>query len=141
MITQERLKGNWNQVAGAVKEKFGQISGDELKRVNGNLDQLVGLIQQKTGKSREQVAEFLNSCCSSAESSYNRISEKATEYAEAAGEAVRENYDRAVQSAQRGYEQTVQTVSRKPLESLAVAVGLGMLTGLVVGLSMSSRRR
>ena len=141
MISKEEMLGSWKQIVGAVKEEFGQITGDELARVEGNVEQLVGLIQAKTGKTKEQASQFLNSCCKSTASTVNRISESATEYAEYAGDVVRENYERAADSAQAGYRQAVRTVSRRPLESLAVAVGAGLLAGVVVGLSMSNRRR
>ena len=141
MISQERLTGSWNQIVGAVKEEYGQITGDDLKRVEGSVDKLVGLIQQKSGKTKQQVEEFLSTCASSAESTFNRISDKASDYAGIASDAVRENYDRAIESAQRGYEQTVRTVSKRPMESLALAAGMGVLSGLVVGLSLTNRGR
>jgi uncharacterized protein YjbJ (UPF0337 family) len=140
MISKERLQGNWNSVVGAVKEKFGQITGDDLTRVEGNAEQLVALIQRKTGQTREQVEQFIDSCSTSTESAINRISEKASEYAGIAGEAVRDNYDRISEEAQRGYDYTVKTVSRRPLESVAIALGVGLLAGLTVGISMSGRR-
>ncbi len=141
MISKERMQGSWNQVVGAVKKEYGQITGDDLKRVEGSVEQLIGLIQSKTGRSREQIDAFLSSCCTAAESTLNRIGEKASEYADYAGEAVRENYGRAKETAQRGYEQTARTVSKRPLESLALVAGAGLLAGLVVGLSLTRRGR
>tara|TARA_R110002095_G_scaffold196511_1_gene175410 strand:- start:383 stop:808 length:426 start_codon:yes stop_codon:yes gene_type:complete len=140
MVSKERLQGSWHSVVGAVKEKFGQITGDDLSKVEGDVDQLVGLLQRKAGQSREQVESFLNSCCRSSESTVNRISESAAEYADAASQAVRENYDRLAADAQRGYESTVKTMRRRPLESVAIALGAGVLAGLAVGISLSSRR-
>ncbi len=140
MISQEILRGNWNQIVGAIKKEFGQITGDDLTRVRGNVDQLIGLIQEKTGRSREQVDAFLGSCCSSAGDTYNRFSETASQYANAAGESLQQNYDRVAESAQQGYKQAVRTVSKRPMESLAIAVGAGMLAGLVVGLTLTRRR-
>ena len=141
MIAQERVNGNWNRIVGAVKKNFGQITNDDLNRVEGNVDQLVGLIQTKTGRSREQIEQFLDNCCGSAEGMYQDIAERVHEYSDAAGEVIRENYDRWADAAGRGYNETVKTISRRPMESLAVAVGAGVLFGLVVGMSMTGRRR
>lgn len=141
MIAQERVSGNWNRIVGAVKKNFGQITNDDLTRVEGDVDQLVGLIQNKTGRSREQIEQFLDNCCESAEGIYHDISERMYEYSDAAGEAFRENYDRLADAAGRSYDQTVRTISRRPMESLAVAVGAGVLFGLVVGMSLTGRRR
>ena len=141
MISQERLEGNWNSILGAVKEKFGQVTGDELTRVRGSVDKLIGLIERKTGRSREQIEAFLDECCQGAESTVNRVASKASEYADMAGEAVRENYDRLATEAQRGYDYTVTSMKRRPLESVAIALGAGMVAGLLVGLSLAGRRQ
>lgn len=141
MIAQERVSGNWNRIVGAVKKNFGQITNDDLNRVEGNVDQLVGLIQTKTGRSREQIEQFLNQCCTTAEGTFYEVSDRVAEYSDAASEALRENYDRLADAAGKGYDQTLRTISRRPMESLAVAVGAGALFGLVLGMSMAARRR
>ncbi len=141
MISKERLRGNWNSLVGAVKEKFGEISGDDLKRVEGNIEQLVGLIQRKTGQSREQIEAFVGDCCDSTASTVDRLSETASEYAGVAGEAIRDGYDRVAAEAQRGYDYTVGSMKRRPVESMAMAVGVGLLAGLVLGISIASSNR
>lgn len=141
MISQEILRGNWNQIMGAIKKEFGQITSDDLTRVRGSVDELMGMIQEKTGRSREQVEEFLSSACSTAGDTYNRIADTASQYANVASETLHKNYDRMAESAQQGYQQAVQTVSKRPMESLAIAVGAGMLAGLVFGLSLGRRQQ
>lgn len=144
MISNERLEGNWNSVVGAVRKRFGDISGDDLQRAQGSAEQLVGLLQRKTGQSKEQIEAFLSDCCQSTSDTVNRISEKAGEYAHQASDMMRENYDYLASGARQGYDYTVKSMSRRPIESVAIALGAGVLAGLVVGLSMSSsssRRR
>lgn len=60
MVTEQRLEGDWNQLSGAVKEKYGEISDDEIRQTEGSLQRLTGLIQEKTGQTREQVEAFLH---------------------------------------------------------------------------------
>jgi uncharacterized protein YjbJ (UPF0337 family) len=139
MISKERLDGNWNRVTGAVREKFAQITGDDLERVQGNAEQLIGMIQQKTGVGREKIESFLDSCCRSTESAVNRVTDTASEYAGMAGKAVRENYDQFAADAQRGYTATMKSMRRRPLESVAIALGAGVLAGIAVGLAISKR--
>lgn len=59
------LKGQWNQLQGKVKEKWGELTDDEVKQAEGDLDQLVGLIQERYGyaaaEAKKQVAEFVQS--------------------------------------------------------------------------------
>ena len=59
-INAQELQGQWNTLRGKVKEKWGQLSDDDLQIHGGNIDQLVGRIQQKTGEGRESVERFLN---------------------------------------------------------------------------------
>lgn len=141
MVSQERLEGNWKRVLGAVTEKYAQITGDDLQRVQGNVEQLIGLLERKTGKSREQIEAFIDNCCQSGESAMNRVSGAAAEYADMAGRAVRDNYQRLSGEAQRGYEYSVRSMQRRPLESVAIALGAGMLAGLALGITLLGRRR
>lgn len=139
MVTKQELSGSWNKIVGTVKEKYGQISDNELRQVEGNVDQLVGLVQRKTGQSREQIEAMLDECCQSADSTMQRVSEKASQYAGDAGEYVREQYGQISDQAQRGYQQSVRTLSRHPLESAGVAFGIGLVAGIAIGLSLTSR--
>ena len=141
MLAKETLEGNWKSIVGAVREKFSEITGDELGRIEGNVEQLIGLIQRKSGQSREQIESFLESSSRPASSTINRVTNQVSDYADVAGQAVRENYDRIASEAQRGYDYSVRTMQRRPLESVVIALGAGVLAGLVLGISMSSRRR
>ncbi|WP_028296994.1 CsbD family protein [Olivibacter sitiensis] len=56
-----KLKGAWNTVKGKVKEKYAELTDDDLLYEEGKEDQLIGKLQQKTGKTRDQVVDWLNS--------------------------------------------------------------------------------
>ena len=51
----DTFKGKWHQIKGSLKEKWGELTDDEITRVDGNLEKMSGLIQQKYGKSREEA--------------------------------------------------------------------------------------
>lgn len=55
-----RFKGNWNEVKGKIKQKWGDLTDDDLKFQEGKEDELVGRIQRKTGESREEVIKYIN---------------------------------------------------------------------------------
>lgn len=136
MVTKQELSGKWNTIAGAVKEKYGQITDNDLKQVEGDLNQLAGLIQQRTGQSREQIETFFDECCESADSMLGRASELAS----GAGETLREGYDQAAVQAKRSYDTTVKTLSRHPLESAGLALGIGFVVGVLTGISIGAQR-
>jgi uncharacterized protein YjbJ (UPF0337 family) len=50
-----RVEGNWKQVKGKVKEKWGNLTDDDLTAINGKRDQLEGKIQERYGVAKDQV--------------------------------------------------------------------------------------
>jgi uncharacterized protein YjbJ (UPF0337 family) len=47
-----RIEGNWKQVKGKVKEKWGNLTDDDLDKVAGRRDQLEGKIRNVTGSQK-----------------------------------------------------------------------------------------
>ena len=141
MITKEQVSGKWNEIVRSAKEKFNQITGDELSRVKGDTSELIALIQRKSGQSREWVEAFLANIGEGAENAVERISNTASQYASQASAAVSDEYEYLADGAQRGYDYTRKSVARRPFESIAIALCAGVLTGLIVGLSMAGKRR
>jgi uncharacterized protein YjbJ (UPF0337 family) len=59
-----RLEGNWKQAKGKIKEKWGQLTEDDLTQVAGKRDQLEGKIQERYGiakdRARKDIDDWLN---------------------------------------------------------------------------------
>jgi uncharacterized protein YjbJ (UPF0337 family) len=55
-----KLKGAWNEIKGKVKQQYADLTDDDLLYQEGKEDELVGRLQQKTGKTRDQVVDWLN---------------------------------------------------------------------------------
>jgi uncharacterized protein YjbJ (UPF0337 family) len=55
-----RVEGNWKQVKGKVKEKWGKLTDDDLDVVAGRRDQLEGKIQERYGIAKDQVRKDLD---------------------------------------------------------------------------------
>jgi len=157
MITREELKGRWNEIRGQIKQKWGQLTDDDLRQAEGNTDQLIGLIQRKTGEGREQISRFFDNMTkeagdkatdvmgqagqmvNQAAETAQRYAQDAGKYAQEAGKYVQEGYEQASKSVQEGFHQAEETVRSRPVESLAVAFGTGVITGLLVALVVRSR--
>ena len=61
LMTNLQIKGNWNEVKGKLKQKYGQLTDDDLAFGEGKTDELLGRLQQKLGKSKEDLrAEIEN---------------------------------------------------------------------------------
>lgn len=57
----DKLKGNWNVVKGNLKQKWADLTDDELLYEEGKEDELLGRIQKKTGETKESINRFIDS--------------------------------------------------------------------------------
>jgi uncharacterized protein YjbJ (UPF0337 family) len=54
------LKGNWNETKGKLKQKFAELTDDDLLMEEGKQDELLGRIQTKLRKTREELSEIIS---------------------------------------------------------------------------------
>jgi uncharacterized protein YjbJ (UPF0337 family) len=63
-MNKDILEGNWKQLRGAIRQKWGELTDDELEQIAGKRDKLVGSLQKRYGYSKDeasrQVDDFLN---------------------------------------------------------------------------------
>ncbi len=58
-MNKDTFEGNWMQFKGAVKEKWGKLTDDDLDVISGKRDQLLGKIQERYGLAREAAEQQL----------------------------------------------------------------------------------
>ena len=51
----DRIEGDWKQFIGKVKQKWGQLTDDDLAKVNGKREQLEGILQQRYGYAKDRA--------------------------------------------------------------------------------------
>ncbi len=56
-MNEDRIKGNWLQIKGKVKEQWGKLTDRDLDIIDGKRDQLLGRIRERHGISREEAEE------------------------------------------------------------------------------------
>ena len=54
-MTKLEFKGGWNEVKGKLKQKYAQLTDDDLTFAEGKDEELLGRLQQKLGKSKEDL--------------------------------------------------------------------------------------
>ncbi|SEQ14025.1 CsbD family protein [Neolewinella agarilytica] len=59
--TNDKIRGNWNQLKGKVKEQYGELTDNDLAYEEGQEDQLIGRLQEKLGQTKEEVTNWINS--------------------------------------------------------------------------------
>ena len=58
-----QMKGNWNIAKGKLKQKFGNLTDDDLRYDEGKQDELIGRIQKRTGQTKEAIEKAVDECC------------------------------------------------------------------------------
>lgn len=148
MINAQQLQGHWNEVRGKLRRKWGQLSNDDLAEFRGNVEELVGVIQRKTGVARDKVESYLSSLsdeysnggvAATATATAVRAAETARQYVGHSAEAAQEMVDQLAGQMREGYVQAEDMVKRHPAESIAVAFGAGLLTGVILSMCMRDR--
>lgn len=56
-----KIKGNWNELKGKLKQKYGDLSEDDLTYVEGKEDEFLGKLQKSLGKTKDEIASEIRS--------------------------------------------------------------------------------
>ena len=150
MVNQAILEGKWNEIRGKLKEKWAQLTDDDVMSFDGNVDQLVGRLQRKTGETKQSVERFLETAANDTSSAMNRVRETVENTAHRAREmgeqamsqardTVRQTANQAYDAAREGIEQAEHVIQDRPAQSVLVAFGVGVVAG--VGLTLLLRQR
>jgi len=51
----DQVAGQWKQVKGSAKEKWGKLTDDDLTQIGGKRDQFVGKLQERYGIAKEEA--------------------------------------------------------------------------------------
>jgi len=60
-MTKLELKGSWNEVKGKLKQKYADLTDDDLTFTEGKDDELLGRLQQKLGRTKDQIRDEISS--------------------------------------------------------------------------------
>lgn len=60
-MTKLEMKGSWNQVKGSLKQKYAQLTDDDLLFEEGKEDEVLGRIQKRTGETKESIRDYISS--------------------------------------------------------------------------------
>lgn len=54
------IKGNWNELAGKLKQQYANLTDDDLLFKNGKEEELLGRLQNKLGKTKEELRKIIS---------------------------------------------------------------------------------
>jgi uncharacterized protein YjbJ (UPF0337 family) len=54
-----KIKGNWNEIAGKLKQQYANLTDDDLLFKEGKEEELLGRLQQKLGRTKEELRKVI----------------------------------------------------------------------------------
>jgi uncharacterized protein YjbJ (UPF0337 family) len=139
MTHQHTLEGDWTEIKGKLRQRWEQLTDEDLPQIRADADQIIAIIQRKTGESREAIEVYLQQVSGSAASAIGTATETVRDYAQHASETVQHTAKQAAGQVRAGYDEAERFVRDRPGESLLVCFGVGVITGVVIALSLRSR--
>ncbi|MGO4701174.1 CsbD family protein [Dyella sp. 2RAB6] len=58
-MNEDRIKGQWKQLQGKLKSRWGKLTDDDLKTTEGDAEYLVGKLQERYGIARDEALKQL----------------------------------------------------------------------------------
>ncbi len=139
MVSQQTLEGNWNEIKGKLRTRWGQLSDDDLSQFHGEVDKLVGTIQRKTGEGRDTIEKYLNELSGFTASTFGQAAESVRQYSNRASESVQNTAKQAADQVRASYVEAERLVRDRPGESLAICFGVGLVAGVLISMMLSSK--
>ena len=60
-MNEDTLKGQWLQLKGSVRERWGKLTNDDLDQIQGGAEQLIGKVQERYGMARDAAKKEVDS--------------------------------------------------------------------------------
>ena len=136
-----RVEGNWKQLRGQVKERWGRLTDDDLTAIAGRRDELEGKIQERYGYTKDRIRKEIDDWRRSVESNVRAskgdlgteleairadIESLTSTVSRIANKQLNRVQDKALDAA----NQAEEAIRQNPLSAVAIAVGLGFLFGI-----------
>lgn len=58
-MTKLEMKGSWNETKGKLKQKYADLTDDDLLFEEGKEDELLGRLQKKVGQTKEEIRDAI----------------------------------------------------------------------------------
>ena len=139
MTNQQILEDNWNEIKAKLRQKWGQLTDEDLPHIRGDADQIIAIIQRRTGEAREAIDRYLQEASGSAASAISTAAQTVRDGAQHTSEAVQHTAKQAADQVRAGYNEAERFVRDRPGESMLVCFGVGLITGVMMALALRSR--
>ena len=66
-MNKDTIKGEWKQLSGKIKAKWGELTDDDLKQSEGNTEHLLGKLQENMASQKTRPSSILKTWGSNAQ--------------------------------------------------------------------------
>lgn len=56
----DKIRGNWNEIKGKLKQEYAQLTEDDLAYQEGKEEELIGRLQKRLGKTKEEIKQWID---------------------------------------------------------------------------------
>ena len=148
------LENSWDAIKGHLKQRYGQLTDDDLTFAEGKGDELLARLREKLGLSENDLNGVLNELKANGAGRVEQVKGRAADIADdarakvgsavedfkakgsAAAEEVKAQagvaYDEACKRARTLRENGEEYIRQNPRESLVAALGAGFVAGLLI---------
>ena len=103
-----------------------------MLQFRGDAQEMIGIIQRRTGEAREAIEQYLQELSGRVASVSGTAAEVIRDVAQHAGEVLQQTARQAGDGVRAGYGGAERFVRNRPGESVAVCLGMGVITGVVL---------
>jgi uncharacterized protein YjbJ (UPF0337 family) len=136
-----RVEGNWKQLRGRAKEKWGKLTDNDLTAIGGRREELEGRIQERYGYAKDRVRKEIDDWYRSTALVANDDTEELADQIEAirtdiqsltstVGRIANKQLSRAQDKAVEAASNAEDAIRQNPVSAVAIAAGLGFLFGI-----------
>jgi uncharacterized protein YjbJ (UPF0337 family) len=131
-----QFEGNWKQMKGRVKERWGKLTEDDLTVIDGRRDQLEGMIQERYGyakeRARKEIDEWYRAMESDLAEQIETLRSGIQSLASTVERIAEEQLPHARSKAREVLNEAEDALKRNPLAVVAIVLGLGFLIGVIM---------
>ena len=136
-LNAQRLEGHWQEIKGKLRNRWGQLTDDELQQARGDVEQLIGTIQRRTGEARDSIRSFIEELGETP--TMKQAADTIRGYAETAAESMQGVAQQASEGLRTGMREGRHMIQQHPLESVLTCFGIGLATGVALGILLRGR--
>ena len=130
-----RVEGDWKQIKGSVKERWGKLTDDDLTVIRGRRDQLEGKLQERYGyakdRARREIEDWYRSTEFNLADAIETLRAEIQDLSSTVAHIARKQIGRAQVKATEAGHDAEEAITRHPFTAIAIAVGLGFLLGVL----------